>query len=55
MIKDGLGRFVGGFDDQWYDHTNEYWQDVKCKDVVFPIHNQYKASDVVVSYLYEQK
>jgi hypothetical protein len=46
ISRDGLSRFQGTFEDQWYNHDDEYWEDQKC-EVVFPIHNQYKASEVV--------
>lgn len=48
ISRDGIGRFQGTYEDQWYNHDDEYWQDMKVGNVVFPNHEEYQAGDVIV-------
>jgi hypothetical protein len=46
LSRDGMGRFQGSLQEYWNDES-EVWVDYKEREIMFPIHNQYKASEVV--------
>jgi hypothetical protein len=47
LSRDGLNRFQGSLNDYWLDEDT-VWEDHKESELFFPIHNQYKASEVVI-------
>jgi hypothetical protein len=51
-VRDGLGRIQGSVADYYFD-MEESWKDQKCKDVRFPVHNQYQESPVKVYHISE--
>lgn len=50
LVRDNLGKIQGLVSDYW-NSEDEVWEDVKCKDVRFPNHNQYAESPVTVYHI----
>jgi hypothetical protein len=55
ISRDGLERFQGTFEDQWYNRDDEYWEDVKVKEVRFPRHRQYQSGECITYHISELK
>ncbi|MBL4951116.1 hypothetical protein JK635_02525 [Neobacillus sp. YIM B02564] len=54
IIRDGLGRIYGSVNNFWYS-DDEYWEDHKERNVIFPKHNENKPSPVHIWNLYDNK
>jgi hypothetical protein len=48
ILRESNGRILGRIDvEQWFDTTDEFYKDQKCKDVVFPSHNGNLNGEVI--------
>jgi hypothetical protein len=57
ILRDGsTGRILGRIDSgQWFSHDDEYWQDHKVSELVFPTHKQNEPSPVRTYHISELK